>query len=52
VIPDSNDLDMNPYSVEAIGMPLGYEYAIEINFQDEEESAEELLALVSVSYIL
>ncbi|KAM3963885.1 tectonic-like complex member MKS1 [Aphomia sociella] len=33
--PDVNDLEVNPYIVETmLGVPLGYEYAVEIDFEE------------------
>ncbi|KAL4715280.1 hypothetical protein ACJJTC_010850 [Scirpophaga incertulas] len=47
VSPDANDLDMNPYSVESnTGVPLGFEYAVEIIFDAAAENTEELVELL------
>lgn len=45
MMPDVNNMELNPYSVEtAAGVPWGYQYAVEIEFEDE--CGEELVMLV------
>ncbi|CAH1641093.1 unnamed protein product [Spodoptera littoralis] len=42
MMPDVNNLDLNPYIVEtSAGVPWGYQYSIEIEFEDDD--AEEIL---------
>ncbi|KAJ8712884.1 hypothetical protein PYW08_008188 [Mythimna loreyi] len=49
MMPDVNSLELNPYAVEtAAGVPWGYQYAVEIEFDDE--CGEELLMLLKKLY--
>lgn len=51
MMPDVNNLDLNPYAVEMVtGVPWGFQYAVEIEFDDE--CGEELVMLVCIFYIL
>lgn len=45
MMPDVNNLELNSYIVEtSAGVPWGYQYSIEIEFEDDD--AEELVTLV------
>lgn len=47
VTPDVNNLELNPYIVETTsGMQLGYQYSIEIEFDDSAEYGDELVMLL------
>ncbi|CAG9791236.1 unnamed protein product, partial [Diatraea saccharalis] len=47
ISPDSNNLEMNAYTVETrSGIPLEHEYAIDIQFQDDEGCSDELLTFL------
>ncbi|XP_022832177.1 Meckel syndrome type 1 protein-like [Spodoptera litura] len=49
MMPDVNNLDLNPYIVEtSAGVPWGYQYSIEIEFEDDD--AEELVTLLTKLY--
>ncbi|KAF9413881.1 hypothetical protein HW555_008031 [Spodoptera exigua] len=49
MMPDANNLELNPYIVETSeGVPWGYQYSVEIEFEDDD--AEELVILLSKLY--